>query len=402
MPTYHYKGSDRQGKKQSGYLEAESQARAFQMLQRKGVSVFKLDPIKDKPSSQGLAQVLQGKLPIGKLQLGESFYYLGLMLQSGLSLTQALRFMGRMATGRRSRIWLDLCDHVESGEAFSAALQRYPKQFPQMYVGMIQVAEQAGKLGRILEDVASHEEQREEVRGQLLNAMIYPAVILVVGIGAIYFLLSRVLPRITSIFTNSGQQLEFKTRLLIDIGETLQAWGPAGPLTLLLPVLLVIIAYRHLEQFRRLCDKLAWKVPIFQQQILARFSGMLGFQLQAGIPLVQALESASRSVGSIFFQEHIQAAAAEVSAGQPLDRVLEKQNIFPEIYILTVATGQKSGQLGAFLQRFTIILERRVDNMLKRFVSFVEPMLILLVGLVIGFIVMAIMGPIFELSTLVE
>jgi len=145
-----------------------------------------------------------------------------------------------------------------------------------------------------------------------------------------------------------------------------------------------------------------WKVPLFQKNTLARFSGMLGFQLEAGIPLVQALESSALVVGSAYFQNLIRTARAEVAAGQPLDKVLERQNAFPDIFLLTLSTGQRAGKLGPFLLRVARIYEKDVDNTLKRLVSLLEPLLILAIGMMVAFIVLAIMGPIFDLTTLVK
>jgi len=163
-----------------------------------------------------------------------------------------------------------------------------------------------------------------------------------------------------------------------------------------------VLAVRRVPALRRWRDRLLWRLSLVQKFQLARFSGLLGFQLQAGIPLVQAMDSSARATTSLYFREKILEARDEVSAGRPLDRVLEKQGIFPEAYILTLASGQKSGQLGSFLLRLTQILEREVDNVLKRLVALAEPLLILAVGLTIGFIVMAIMEPIFNLTTLVR
>ncbi len=336
------------------------------------------------------------------MQLADSFFYLALLLQTGSSLAESLDLLGRMAGRKRGRLWMGVRDKVEVGESFSDALLEHPKSFPKVYVGMIQVAEAAGKLGMVLEKIADYEEQRSEVSGRLLTALAYPSVILLVGVGAVYFLLSQVLPNIAQIFASSQKQLPLLTRILLTVGDTLKDWG----LLVLVPPLLVVMGllylYRNRLSVKTWVDRQMWRLPLVKKTTLARFSGMLGYQLDAGIPLVQAMDSSRQAVGSSFFNRIIQTAQAEVSAGQPLDKVLAKVGVFPDVYILTLSTGLRSGKLGLFMQRMSRILEKEVDNIMRRVVAMIEPLLILGVGLVVGLIVMAILGPIFDLTTLVQ
>lgn len=170
----------------------------------------------------------------------------------------------------------------------------------------------------------------------------------------------------------------------------------------MLLVLAAVLAFKRVPRLAAWKDRQLWRLPLVHKYLLARFSELLGFQVEAGIPLVQTLESSAEAVASTFFKEKILEARDEVAAGRPLDRVLDKQGIYPEVYILTLSSGQKVGQLGPFLLRLAHILEREVDNVLKRLVALAEPLLILAVGLVIAFIVVAIMEPIFNLTTLVR
>ena len=403
MPTFQHVSLDAREKKTKGFIEAESRARAFTLLQDKGLIPLNISPVSETSAkTQGRLSALRDFVPGGRVRLAESFYYLGILLQSGHSLAKGLDLVGRMSRAKASRMWLNIRDTVESGERFSRALAAYPKIFPSVYVGMIKVAENTGKLGQVLERIAKNEDRRAEAAGRLATALVYPMVILLVGAGAVYFLLSNVLPKISDIFAASKGSLPITTTLLLSVGKTLNAWGPAALLIPLLLVLTTIYASRRIAGFRAFRDRMLWKVPVVQKYLLARFSGMLGFQLEAGIPLVQALESSAQAVSSTFFRQKVLEAMEEVAAGRPLDKVFEKQGVFPEVYILTLASGQKAGQLGPFLLRLTHILERDVDNVLKRLVALAEPLLILCVGLVIGFIVLAVMEPIFSLTTLVK
>ncbi len=402
MPTYHYQALNSEGRNVKGFIEAENQAKAFSLLQEQTLAPVSLHPVTRAGSRFAFLGQVRDLLPGPSIRLGESFYYLGLLLQSGSSLAEALDLMGRMAGRKGGQVWMNIRDKVETGESFSAALKKYPRHFPKVYVGMVQVAESVGKLGQVLERIAQYEEQRSEVSGRLTTAMVYPAVILMVGLGAVYFLLSKVLPNIAKIFQGSGQDLPWTTDFLLGLGKTLDSLGPAAALSPVIAVLCVMWAYQRTSGFRSRVDRWLWRIPLVQKNTLARFSGMLGFQLEAGIPLVQALQSSAQAIGSTYFQSVVKSAQAEVSAGQPLDKVLERTGAFPDIYILTLSTGQKAGKLGLFLQRMTRIMEKEVDNILKRVVALIEPLLILGIGLIVAFIVLAIMGPIFELTTLVR
>lgn len=404
MPTFQYQALTAQGKKRKGFIEAESQTRAMILLQNDGLTPLALESVRRKPRGERrkLSFSLSELLPGRKINISESFYYLGMLLQSGTSLSQSLDMLGRMSSGKTSRIWLDIRDTVESGEAFSEALKRHGKSFESVYIGMIRVAESVGSLGPILEQIARYEEARGEVTGRLYTAMVYPIVIMLVGFGAAYFLLTGVLPKIAAIFESSKQTLPLNTRVLMSIGEFFASLGPAGILVPLVLLLLISVSFRKIPTLHNWLDKTLWKAPLVQRHVLARFSGLLGFQLQAGVPMVQALDSAAEAVNSNFFKKHIQAARAEVATGQPLHKVLADQGIYPELYIMTLSTGQKSGKLGEFLQRISQVLEKEVDNIVKRLVALSEPLLILVVGLMIGFIVLAIMGPIFDLSKIIR
>ncbi len=402
MPTYHYLAIDGLGKKKKGFIESESQARALNQLTAKGLSPIRLDPVREKGDGLKATFSLSALFPAPTLKISESFYYLGMLLQSGTPLSQSLDLLGRMASGKAGKVWMDIRDLVDSGQPFSQAMLSYGKIFPPVYVGMVRVAESVGRLGPVLEQIARYEENRADVSGKLVNAMVYPGVICLVGFGAVYFLLSQVLPKITQVFANMQKQLPWNTRMLLSMGEFFSSLGFLGLLIPLGLVLAAIMVYRRTPRVREYVDARLWRIPMVQRHTLSRFSGLLGFQLEAGIPLVQAMDASASAIRSVFFQKKIQEARVEVAAGQPLDSVLSKQKIFPDLYIMTLATGQKAGQLGEFLLRLATILEREVDNSSKRLVALAEPLLILLVGTMIAFIVMAIMGPIFSLSTLIK
>lgn len=396
MPTFYYQALDQAGKRRKGSLESESQAKAFSLLQAQGLTPLKLSKVSQKTAKSQLSLSWPWR---ARIRVEEAFYYLGLMLQGGSSLAQGLDLLGRMGQAQTSRIWLEIRDNVESGLSFSRSLQEHPKIFPHVYIGMIQVAEKTGHLGQILERIAAYEERRQEVQSKLLTALAYPLVILLIGVGAVYFLLASVLPRIAGIFTASDQDLPGHTRILLSLSQWMGEYGFFLIILALLLGLGAARAYAKMDRVRYRVDAQLWKVPVLRDITLARFSGLLAFQLTAGISLVQAMHGALQGVGSTYFRERMRLAAGEVATGHSLDMVLARLHFLPQMYLTALGAGQKAGQLPGFLERLSRILEHRVDNTLRRIIGLLEPVLILILGLVVGFLVLAVMGPIFDLTS---
>lgn len=415
MATFRYTALDSQGRSRSGHVEADTRGKAFQVLRGQGLTPTRLDPVAGSPGAPGsrgergaersggaALQALRDRLLAPRLRLAESLYYLSIMLQTGSALTEALEILGRMAGRRAGTVWLAVRGAVATGVSFSQALQLHAPQFPREYVRMVRVAEGAGNLGLVLERIAAFETRRSAMGGKLLTALVYPSIIMLVGLGAVYFLLVYVMPDITRIFATSGQALPVKTQLLLVTGETLQRLGPAVFLLPLLGLLLAAWVYEKHPGLRLWVDRRLWRIGLLQKDSLARFANMLGFQLEAGIALVQAMEGAAGTVRSAYFRSLMVRAQQEVMAGQPLDKVLAAQGAYPDMFLLSIAAGQKSGTLGLFVTRLSQMLEQEVDNALKRWLALAEPAMILVTGVLVGFIVLAIMEPIFNLSTQVR
>lgn len=398
MPTFHYLALDHRGEQRKGLCEAESQATAYAKLQEQGLLPIRLG---NAGQTQGrfLPKLSAYSSWSRRIRLDESFYSLGMMLQGGGSLAQSLDLLARMSSGGAAAFWLRIRDAVESGEAFSTALRAHPGIVSPVYAAMIQVAEQVGRLGEVLERIARYEEGRRDFREKLLTSLGYPLTILIIGLGAVFFLLSRVLPRIADIVTTSAGELAWDTRLLLHIGTWMETWGVLMLLGLAGTVFFGVTACKHRPKLRLRLDRLLWRLPVVQKGVLARFCGLVSFQIQAGIPLVQALQSSAQGVGSLFFREKMLQAARDVSTGQPLDGVLWKQGVYPDVFLTAISAGRTAGKLGPFLERLGKLLERETDAALKRFAALIEPALILALGLLVGFLVLAVMGPIFDLTS---
>lgn len=398
MPTYRYQALDRKGRIRKGNLDSETRTSAFRELENRGLVPVLLDKIRTRTSAPGdriLHRLGSGR----RIRLDEAFYYLGLMLQGGASLTFSLDLLSRMAESRAARVWVDIRDSVESGISFSSALERHPGNFSQAYVNMIQIAEQTGRLGEILEKIAGYEEQRRKSTGRLITAASYPLVVFIIGLGAVFFLLTAVLPGVADIVRAGSQTLPAGTRILLSLGQWMKSYGFIIPVILLAAGTAFWTGLKKNAGFRYRLEAMLWKIPLVRGSILARFSSLLSFELQAGISLVQAMQSASRGVNSLFFRHHIHQASLDVAAGKPLNAVLDGRGIFPDMYLTALAAGQQSGRLPEFLDRLGAIMENQVENTLRRLMALAEPLLILLLGIMVALFVLAVMGPVFDLTS---
>jgi general secretion pathway protein F/type IV pilus assembly protein PilC len=401
MPSFSYQAFDPvSGKHKKGILEADSKASAFSALINSGLTPLSIQAAAGESSKTSLKNLFPGF--VRKIHLAEPLYYLGTMLETGSPLSKSLELLGRMSGERSRKVWLHVKDKVEAGASFSEALAEYPRVFPSVYQSMVRVAEQTGHLGQILKNISAYEERRGEFSGSIITAMAYPAVIFLVGMGAVYFLLTAVLPKIANIFASTGTELPPSTRFLLGLSSFLSQWGLGLILVLAGLALLFAWVWKKNRALRLKVHKYLWFSSLVRKSNISRFSGLLGFQLRAGIPMVQALQGVSQAVPSVYLQNELQGICQEVATGKSLDRVLEQSGLFSEVFVLTVASGRKTGQLPDFLEKFSGLMERDLNSTLKRFNALLEPLLILGVGLIIGFIVIGVMGPIFDLSTLVK
>ncbi|MFW5730641.1 MAG: type II secretion system F family protein [Desulfonatronovibrionaceae bacterium] len=398
MPTYRYQALDQQGRTKKGHLDSESRTSAFQELENRGLVPVLLDKVRARnPVSRDR---LLGRLSFApRVRLEEAFYYLGMMLQGGASLTFSLDLLSRMSRSRASRLWVDIKDSVEAGTSFSSSLERHSGYFSPAYVNMIRIAEHTGRLGEILEKIAGYEEHRRQSTARLITAASYPLVVFIIGMGAVFFLLTAVLPGVADIVRAGNQTLPAGTRFLLTLGQWMDAYGIILPLILLAAGTAFWFGLKKNRPFRYWLETILWKVPLVRNSILARFSSLLSFELKAGISLVQAMQGASTGVNSLFFRNHIHQASLDVAAGRSLDAVLEGRGIFPAMYLTALAAGQKSGQLPEFLDRLGTILENQVENTLRRLMALAEPLLILVLGIMVALFVLAVMGPVFDLTS---
>jgi len=284
-------------------------------------------------------------------------------------------------------------------------MAEFPEAFPDIYRAMIDAGEQTGKLAEVLERLADFAENREALRQKVVLAFIYPALVTLVAVGVISLLLVKVVPEVTRVFANTGQTLPWVTQVLIGISSFLRAtslfWmaGIGGGLVL------ARLALRN-EATRRRWHELLLSLPITGRLTrglnAARFSDTLGILTASGVPLLNALQSAVGVVTNLPMRAAVEETAKQVREGGSLARSLAKAKLFPPLVVHLIASGEATGQLDQMLIRAAEAQSRELEGWVKTFTALLEPLLILTMGLVVMFIVVAILLPIFEMNNLIK
>jgi type II secretory pathway component PulF len=393
MAIYKYKGYDPAGKEVNGVVEAPTRAIAMKGLRDETILPYLIEEIGEK----------KRKWIFQKKDSGQLFFQIGIMLKSGLPLIKSLDITMRHREQKGlSHILSAIKKHVSEGKKFSEALADYPQVFPDVYVNMVRIAEATGGLADVLLNIAEYEERKKEREGKIKSALTYPLVVGLIGSAVVGFLLGYVVPKMEKIFQSVKIDLPFSTTMLIAIGSFLRNYGLL--LSILCGILIIVgvRVYRNSVPLRKKVDRLLIGVEVLRKAVMARISELLAFQLREGIPLVAALNGCRGVVNNLLIKEEMQRLALEVEKGKPLSEVLKDSPVFDEMLLAAVLTGEKTGELAGFLERMGYYYRKDVEKIMGRLTSLAEPVFILILGLVVGFIVVSIMTPLFEMNQLVK
>ncbi|GAB4174796.1 MAG: type II secretion system F family protein [Geothermobacteraceae bacterium] len=399
MPSYEFTGFDSRGHKVTGSIEASGRRAAIAQLRRDGTFVTALHEAGRRVRSRWAIPWRRG-LPTDELALASR--QLATLLGAGLSLDEALASTAHQQTDRRLRDALTATrQEVLQGESLHRALAQRGGLFPDFFISMVEVGETGGHLDKILERLADFLEERARMQSRLASALAYPLLMLLVGCGVLFFLVTYVLPNVTRMLTELEIPLPLSTRLLIGVSSLLHDYGLLW--LLLLGILLIVLRNRlDTEKGRLHLDRLKLRLPLVGSLNLhlasARFARTAALLLEAGLPLLRTLDLAGRLTGNRVLTSAVDAAADRVREGESLAEALRRQQIFPELVPQMIAIGERSGALQDMLARLADSYERQLETRLGRLLALLEPAMILVMGLAVGFIVLAILLPIFEAS----
>ena len=391
MPIFKYRGYTPDGKDVSGSIEASGPGDA--MARAKAEGVF---------PSEVVESGLTGRKKIFQRR-DESFLpgmtrQLSILLSSGVPMMEALQSLSAEQKGFYREMLIAVKERVSGGAGLSKALEEFGDIFPEFFINMIHSGEQSGTLDKVLVQLADYLESQNTVRARVRSAMIYPLLMMGVSIVVLSFLFTFVIPKIVKIFNDTKATLPFITVVLIFVSNIfIRYWW----LIVGLMIGVGVAARRFLRTHRILIDRVLLRLPgnVIQSLYYSRFARTLGFLLAGGLPMLKALGLSARSMGNRHLEAGVLSAERKVAEGQSLSSTLEG---FPPVFVQLIATGEKSGRLPETLNRAAQSYEEEFNRRVNRAVSLFEPAMILVMGLVVLFIVLAVLLPMFQLNQLIK
>ena len=404
MPTYTYTARTRDGKKQGGTLAAETRQALNTMLQSRGLTAVTVQEAGAKKGGLGRRR-LGGK--VKTIELLVFTRQLSTIVSAGLPLLQGLDILSEQTDDANfSAVIQSIGQDVESGESFSTALTKYPRAFPELYVSMVRAGEAGGDLDGVLLQLADYLESTEELKRRIKSAMTYPIVafsmILLIAAGLVIW----VVPQFAEIFSSFGRQLPAPTRLLIATSDVLRSWKALIVVAVFVGIIIAIRLYAKTPVGRYNLDAMKLRIPVFgsllRKVAISRFARTLSTLTRSGVPILQALEIVERTAGNEVFAKAVRGAGDSVRSGETLADPLERCQQFPRMVTRMIAVGEKTGALEGMLMKIGDFYDSEVKAAVDSMTSLIEPILIMMMGLVVGSIVVALFMPILQLSSLVQ
>ena len=393
--VFEWEGRDRNGKAVRGEMRAGGEAMVSASLRRQGIMVVK---VKKRRISGGTS--IKGK------DIAVFTRQLATMLKAGVPLLQAFDIVARGSSNPRlTRMLTDIRGDVETGTSLSAAFRRHPMQFDALYCNLVEAGESAGILETLLDRLATYQEKTIELQNKIRSALIYPIAVLVVAFIVVAVIMIFVIPSFKDIFKSFGADLPLPTLVVIAMSEFfVQYWfaifGGIG-----LAVYMTIQSWRRSERMQMALDRFMLKVPIFgplvHKAAVARWARTLSTMFAAGVPLVEALDSVGGAAGNAVFAQATEQIQRDVSTGAALTASMQATNIFPNMVLQMSSIGEESGSLDQMLSKVADFYEQEVDEAVKGLSTLMEPIIIVVLGTIIGGIVVSMYLPIFKLGQVV-
>jgi len=408
MPVYEYQALDRAGKNKSGIIDADSPVAARQKLRGSGFFPTALKETSSTPREKAAGHTSVATL-FKRVKPGEisaATRQLAILLGAGIPLVSSLdALVAQVPNPLFKKILAQIKESVNEGNSLAASLSRHPKVFSEIYVNMVKAGEESGSLDLVLHRLAELSEHQQALRGRLKAALAYPVFMLFIGILVLFFLIAFIVPNITKIFDEMHQILPLPTLMLISASNFLKSfwWLVAGGLGC---ALLLTGRFIRTPRGRRVWDRIKLGAPLLgslnSKSAMARLSRTLGSLLQNGVPLLSALGIVRNIVNNTWIAEGLDHAIEDIQSGKGLAISLSKSRWFPPIAIQMISAGEQSGELEAMLNRIADIFEGEVESQTLALTSMLEPVMILAMGLTVGFVVISVLLPIFEMNQMIR
>ncbi len=409
MPVYEYIALDSGGRRQKGIVDAGSIAAARQKLRETEVFPVEIAETADRKRKETAERsgAIHLFRKVGLQELAVMTRQLATLIGAGLPLVPSLAAL--VAQIRHPALKTTLArikDEVNEGNSLTQSMSHFPEVFPPFYINMVRAGEASGTIDLVLDRLADFNESQQALRSKIRSALAYPLFMFFIGSGVLFFLISFVVPNITNIFKEMHQTLPGITVFLLVVSGFFKTFWWIILTILVASFVGLRYAIRNTEQGRRRWDRFKITAPLFgplnRKIAVARFSRTLGTLLQSGVPLLAALEIAKNVVNNLIVAEQIRLAAKDVEEGQSLSAPLARNDFFPPIAVEMIAVGEQSGNMEAMLVRIADAYEKEVEANILLVTSLLEPAMILVMGIVVGFIVISVLLPIFEMNQLIR
>ncbi len=408
MPVYEYTALDAKGKMTSGIIDADGARAARQKLRATGI--FPVDvkesqetPEKKTTRSTDLFSYLRRVRPA---EIAIMTRQLSTLITAGFPLVSAIdSLVPQTKSHRLKTILAQVKDAIVEGQSFAQALSQYPGIFTPLFINMVRAGETSGTLEIVLERLADITEKQQDLKNRIQTALAYPVFMCIIGVLVLFVLLTYIVPSITSIFTDMNQVLPTPTRLLIFLSGFFKSfWWVI--LIFIIAAGIALHRVKKTEKGRYVYDKTMLSLPVFGvltgKLAVARFTRTLGSLLENGVSMLIALDIVKNIAGNVLISDVVQNAAQEVGKGQALWASLKEGQIFPQLSIQMIQVGEQSGELEGMLNKIADVFEKEAENSIMRLTSYLEPIMILVMGCIVGFIVLSICLPIFEMNQLIR
>ena len=394
---FTWEGTDRTGKKVKGKVVSTSEAAVRSELRRQGV-------VPTRVRKQSMLFRKQGKVTAGDIAIFSR--QLATMMTAGIPLVQSFDIVGAgHENPAMQKLILAIKADVEGGTTLHEALAKHPLHFDDLFVSLVAAGEQAGALETLLDKIATYKEKTEAIKKKIKKALFYPCAVVVVAIVVTAILLIYVIPEFESLFQGFGADLPAFTRFVIDISKFVQSTGWLLLIAIVGGIWGLIEAKKRNRGIQHFFDRALLKLPILgsilNKSAIARYARTLSTTFAAGVPLVEALSSVAGACGNIVYESAVLKMRDEVATGQRLQRAMENTNLFPNMVNQMIAVGEESGSLDAMSSKVADFYEEEVDNAVDSMSSLLEPLIMAILGILVGGLVIAMYLPIFKMGAVV-
>ncbi|MBH3432473.1 type II secretion system F family protein [Pseudomonas citronellolis] len=396
--VFIFEGTDRKGGKVKGELSGANTALVKAQLRKQGINPTKV-------RKKGISLLGKGK-KIKPMDIALFTRQMATMMGSGVPLLQSFDIIAEgFDNPNMKKLVEDIKQEVAAGNSLANSLRKKPLYFDDLYCNLVDAGEQSGALETLLDRVATYKEKTESLKAKIKKAMTYPIAVIVVAVVVSAILLIKVVPQFQSVFSSFGAELPAFTQMVIGLSEALQKWWFIILIALFALAFSLREAHRRSEGFQDSVDRAILKLPIvggiIYKSAVARYARTLSTTFAAGVPLVEALDSVSGATGNVVFRNAVSKIKQDVSSGTQLNFSMRTTGVFPSMAVQMAAIGEESGSLDSMLDKVASYYEEEVDNAVDNLTTLMEPMIMAVLGVLVGGLIIAMYLPIFQLGSVV-